>query len=362
MSTFIWYSGATDVTGVALAEALRVESGKSRPRGKDIIIGWGTKTDEAVDLGNAKVLNHPNAIRKNRNKLSVLQALQADRNTTSTIAKFCPSNSVMRAIERGDISYPLIARKKYHQGGKGLWTCLVKSHVEAAITAGADYFQNYIDIGSEYRLHVLDGKIIYAVKKVENPTEAGWTNQRKELIKDHAAKHNTNLNDATIDYVLGRLVKEAVLPDRIVRSNRRGWKFSGIAVNTLPAALKNAAIKAVEIIGLDFGAVDCALDVTNHPFIIEVNTGPGLQGTSLEKYTTAFREKIAQLERPVERPIARARQAVGRAVAGARRAVGADHADDNGGNVVNDGALVHMMNAVNSPEEARRVLDLMGRG
>ena len=360
MSKYIWHSGATDITGIAIAEALNVGKGKTKPTGMqsvdDIIIGWGTKTSENVNLGNAKTLNHPNAIRKNRNKFSALEMLKADRELTSNIAKFLPSGTVSRALDREEVSLPLIGRTNYHQGGKGLWTCLTKTHVERAISDGAQYFQEYIDIKTEYRLHVFGGKVIYAVKKVENPTEAGWMAQRKEKVLDYARKNNVDINGPTLDYVLTRLVKEAVLPDRIVRSNKRGWKFSNVVITSLPAALKNAAIKSVETVGLDFGAVDCAMSAGDHPFIIEVNTAPGLQGTSFDKYIAAFREKIAEMERPAARePVAN------RVVNRVRRAVGAranpDEADVN----VNDDALKHMMNAVKSPEEARRVLDLMGR-
>jgi len=354
MSKYVWYSGATDITGIAIAEALGIDSGKNTPRNKDIVIGWGTKTSEDIDLGNAKTINHPNDIRKNRNKLSVLETLKANRELSSNVAKFFSSDAVHRAVDRGEATLPLIGRTNYHQGGKGLWTCLTKSHMEKAISDGAQYFQEYIDIKTEYRLHVFYDKIIYAVKKVENPTEAGWIAQRKEKVLDYARKNNVDINGDTLDYVLTRLVKDVVLPDRIVRSNKRGWKFSSVAINNLSAPLKNAAIKAVVAIGLNFGAVDCALNNEDHPFIIEINTGPGLQGTSFDKYIAAFREKLEEMERPAARPImARVRNRV-------RRAVGAENVENNNPDI-NDEALVHMMNAVRSREEARRVLDLMNR-
>jgi len=352
MSKYLWYSGATDITGIAIAEALGIGSGKTRPRNTDIIIGWGTKISEGVNLTGIKVLNHPNAIRKNRDKLGVLDLFKADRDLRSNTAAYYPSTGITRLIERGDIEFPLIGRKRHHQGGKGLWICLAKGHVSAAIAAGSDYFQKYIDIATEYRLHVFYGDIIYAVKKIENNSEASWVAQRKEKVTEYATKNNIRLDNSTMECVLGRLVKEAELPDRIVRSNKRGWKFSSIALNTIPEPLKNAAIKAVSVIGLDFGAVDCAIDTGRHPFIIEVNSGPGLQGTSLDKYIAAFRNKLAEIERPADRAPRAHREAR------AHRAVGADRANDDAVAEVGDEALVHMMNAVRSPAEARRVLDL----
>ena len=355
MSKYLWYSGATDTTGIALAQALGIESGKIRPRNANIIIGWGTKTSENVNLADIKVLNHPNAIRKNRDKLGVLDLLKGERDLGSNIAAYYPSTGITRLIERGDIEFPLIGRKRHHQGGKGLWICLAKGHVSAAIAAGSDYFQKYIDIASEYRLHVFDGNIIYAVKKIENTSEISWIAQRKEVITEYATKNNIRLDNTTMECVLKRLVREAELPDRIVRSNKRGWKFSSIALNTVPAQLKNAAIKAVSVIGLDFGAVDCAINIGGHPFIIEVNTGPGLQGTSFDKYVITLRAKLAEMERPPARLRGQAARAHGAVGADAARNYQNDNAE------VNDEALAHMMNAVRSPAEARRILDLMGR-
>jgi len=365
MTKHIWYSGATDITGDALKDALSLTGTKTKPRNirqGDIIIGWGTKTKENVNLGRAHVLNHPNKIRNNRDKLKSLETMAADRNLASSIATFCASERVSRELANGNMTLPLVGRTKFHQGGKGFWLCLTKQHVDKAITDGAQYFQTYIDIKDEYRLHVAFGNVIYAVKKVESPAEASWITQRKEKIANYAGKNNVDLDDPTLDYVLKRLVKEAGLPDRIVRSNRRGWKFSNVRISNVSTALKNAAVKSVEISGLDFGAVDCAISASGSSFIIEINSGPGLQGTALQKYIDAFSAKIAELERPA-RPnaVRRAAAAAGGAV---RRAVGADGINEDAqvpapAANVNDAAMVHMMNAVQSPEEARMVLDLM---
>jgi hypothetical protein len=133
-----------------------------------------------------------------------------------------------------------------------------------------------------------------------------------------------------------------------------------VALNNLSAPLKNAAVKSVEVLGLDFGAVDCCIDMANHPWIIEINSGPGLQGTTLDKYVAAFKKKIAEIQRPAAAP---ARRAPARR--NARNAVGAEQAAEveaaPAGNVGDD-QLRLLMNAVNTPEEARRVLDIaMGR-
>jgi len=355
MAKYIWYSGATDITGQALAEALGLTNTKTRPRNLsagDIVVGWGAKTSDNVNL-TGTVLNHPNKIRDNRNKFKSLETMSGNRNLTANIAKFCAANGVGRSLDNGTLALPLVGRTNFHQGGKGFWLCLTRQHVDKARSDGAQYFQTYIDVKDEYRLHVAFGSVIYAVKKVENPTEAGWIAQRKEKILDYARKNNVNLEDATIDYVLNRLVKEAVLPDRIVRSNKRGWKFSGVTLNSVANALKNAAIKAVEVSGLDFGAVDCAMSNNNLPFIIEINSGPGLQGTALQKYVDAFTAKIRTIEAPAPNPVRRAANVARNA---ARRAVGAENAEPAD---VNAAGMARLMQNVRNDDEARAVIDAL---
>jgi len=363
MAKHIWFSGATDVTGNTLAESLKLNGTRTKPqnlKNGDVVVCWGTKTKENVNFPNGvKVLNHPDKIRINRNKFESLKVMAANDHLKDAIAKFCAANEITQKLNGKAMSLPLVARKKYHQGGKGFWLCLTKQHVQKAIEDGAEYFQDYVGIDTEYRLHVMFGNVIYAVKKVENPNEQGWINQRKEKVKDYAKKNDVELDENTLDYVLKRLAKEAVLPDRIVRSNKRGWKFSGVRLANVPAAVKNAAVKAVEIAGLDFGAVDCAKGLDGNPYIIEINSGPGLQGTALQKYVDAFTKKIKDLEfvKKVEDlekpgPVEKAANAV-------LGAVGAAKADEELD--INDEALVHLMNAVKNPEEARRVLDLMAK-
>ena len=298
---YLWYSGATDVTGRALATTLNINGTREKPELQpgDVLIGWGAKTNRDINIHpDITVYNHPNAIRANRNKLNALDIMVRDNNLVNTIAKYERSeNDIIGKITRGVISLPLIGRTKFHQGGKGLWVCLTKTHVKDAIGDGADYFQEYIDVKTEYRLHVAFGKVIYAVKKVPNADINHWIEQRKEKVLDYANKNEWNVDNYTIDKVLEIISKEVIIQDRIVRSNRRGWKFRSVSLNNVKSALKTAAINAIAAIGLDFGAVDCALDTNDNPYIIEVNSGPGLQGTAFDKYVNAFNTKLNELNR-----------------------------------------------------------------
>jgi len=86
-----------------------------------------------------------------------------------------------------------------------------------------------------------------------------------------------------------RLEEESIEFSRDVRNLENGWVFCQTEV---PESVQSVAIDVVERLGLDFGAVDIGLSHRNEPFIFEVNTAPGLEGTTLTAYRDAI---IAQL-------------------------------------------------------------------
>ena len=315
-SAYIWYSGATDITGIKLAEALEIRHGKNKPvfSAFDLIIGWGTKIDETISLDKIQTLNHPNQILGNRNKFKALEIMSAAK---VNVAPFIEASKISAAIKNNpsstselyqyttnvknnqkSIKLPLIGRTKYHQGGKGFWNCPTLTHVNAAINDGANYFQNMIEIKDEYRLHVFNNDIIYAVKKTKRSKEEyqeAYVRHELEHQKKLAEKNKNLFDEATAKLILERIAKKKVADgaDMIIRSNRRGWKFSHIT--TVDKDLQNEAIKALNALKLNFGAVDCCLDINNRPYIIEINTGPGLEETPFIAYVNAFKDTINKI-------------------------------------------------------------------
>jgi len=57
-------------------------------------------------------------------------------------------------------------------------------------------------------------------------------------------------------------------------------------------------VKALKAIGLDFGAVDCCTDANGKPWVIEVNSGPGLEETTFDAWVEAFRTNITNILQP----------------------------------------------------------------
>jgi glutathione synthase/RimK-type ligase-like ATP-grasp enzyme len=79
--------------------------------------------------------------------------------------------------------------------------------------------------------------------------------------------------------------------DRI-RNHDNGWVFARVGIEPTQAVLDSAML-AVGALGLDFGAVDIATTRNNEkPIVVfEINTAPGIEGTTLEKYLDFFKEK-----------------------------------------------------------------------
>lgn len=315
---YLWYSPATDITGKNLQEALGISGGRTKPpAGKKLVIGWGTKNKEDTSLPKTvKVLNHPNQIRLNRNKLEASGKLAAALNVNGArkVARMALADQVKQALANGAITMPLIGRTKYHQGGKGFWECPTTAQLDNALKDGAQYFQEMIAVQDEYRLHVFGDKIIHAVKKVKRTDEefeTAWVDDELNRQKDLWAKNNTGeFNEDQAKTMLKRQAKSACAggANMVLRSNKLGWKFK--IVTKWPDALSDLAIAAVKALGMDFGAVDCCTDIDGNPYVFEVNSGPGLEGTSFDKYVDAFNEVITGKtskvpEAPTEKPAAK---------------------------------------------------------
>lgn len=297
---YMYYSGATDITGKKLVDALGITGGSTEPKGKQTVICWGAKTSKDIEFPKTvkKVLNHPNAIRANRNKFLALQKMATALNTGDqvVIPRFTTADRVEAELTAGNILFPVIGRSKYHQGGKGFKSCPTMAQLVSALAdEKIHHFQEMVPVKHEYRLHVFGDKVIHAVKKVERTDkefEEAWVQDEIDRQKSLAEKNNDTFDEEMVARVLKRQVKNAIAggANQVLRSNRMGWKFS--IVKKYNKDLEEKAIAAVKALGLDFGAVDCCVGINDDPYIFEVNTGPGLEATSFDKYVEAFKDAL----------------------------------------------------------------------
>lgn len=129
---------------------------------------------------------------------------------------------------------------------------IVLSSTEDGLVDAPLYVQ-YIKKQQEFRVHVAFGEVIDVQEK----------RKRKELPEDFA----TNFQ---------------------IRNHHTGWVYCREDI-VQPAELTNMAIKTISELHLDFGAVDLIFNAKrDEVFVLEVNTAPGLEGTTVDKYAEAF--------------------------------------------------------------------------
>lgn len=152
--------------------------------------------------------------------------------------------------------FPVIGRPKNHKAGSKFWICNNDAEVWEAKLKGAAYFQRYYPKRNEYRVHVGGGRVLLMSIKEGDKTQVIWNKKRSNFNFRHL-KRSVWLNDPLLR--------------KIARKSRR----------------------AIEAVGLDFGAVDIMADAGEgwRPFVIaEINSAPSLSPLAISKYVKYFRE------------------------------------------------------------------------
>jgi len=129
------------------------------------------------------------------------------------------------------------------------------------IEQGSSYIPNaplytkYCPKKYEYRVHVMFGAVIDVTRKIRDP--------EREPISWKVRSHANGFIFA--------------------RSNLKHKEH-----------IEPLAIKAINALHLDFGAVDIIIDEnTKQALVLEVNTAPGLEGQTLQSYINGFKSKLA---------------------------------------------------------------------
>ena len=98
-------------------------------------------------------------------------------------------------------------------------------------------------------------------------------------------------NGEVIDFSVKRKRIDAEVSNE-VRNLSNGWVFCR-SNESLSSDVLEAAKESVRLIGLDFGAVDLAVN-RGIPRVLEINTAPGLEGTTVERYKEAIKKLLEE--------------------------------------------------------------------
>lgn len=222
-----------------------------QPRPDDVIIGWGNSKRpnwaDKAERFNCPVINHWDAIKNAVDKSRTLKLLtQAG---ISTVDWTVDNLMAKTWLYKGNIVYS----RTELRGNKGAGIVVMKENTD---WVSAPLYTKYEPNCEEYRVHVAFGKVINFQKKLR---------------------------------------KNGVKVDPYVRSEENGWVFARKNIE-LPDSVGTEACKAVKALGLDFAGVDCLYNCyQRQPFILEVNTAPGLDyHYGIEAYTEAIQRHIKE--------------------------------------------------------------------
>lgn len=249
----------------ALAEALGIKQLKlkgSKYKGsKDkIVINWGNSMANN-EVEKSTVINKPEAIQLASNKLEFFQKMRDHNdNTLDGGADYIPIPRFFTQAREAALfvgkSGPVMARTVLNgHSGAGIVYC---EAVDDVFNNPAKLYTQYIPKTSEFRVHVSGGKVIDIQKKA----------RKRDVPDDKVDWRVRNLDNG---FIYARNLEDMQLTELI----------------------KMQCINAVEVCGLDFGAVDVIYHKKSKTYyILEINTAPGLAGTTVASYAKSFEQLL----------------------------------------------------------------------
>lgn len=242
MNIFPYKAGSASAK--ALAEALGVKrikekGSKFKGAAHKLIINWGCSKLPA-ELLKCRVLNSPESVSKASCKLASFKAMHE---AGVSIPHFTESKQeASKAIQEGKT---YVARTVL-RGHSGVGIVILEDKI-----VDAPLYVEYVPKKEEYRIHVFNGEVVDIQRKA----------RKKDVPDDQVNWKVRNLANGFI-FARGEEVLGAIPEDVLVQAKR-----------------------AVASLGLDFGAADVIYnDKQKKAYVLEVNTAPGLSGSTLEGY------------------------------------------------------------------------------
>lgn len=240
----------------ALADSLdatfiKREGSRFKGAAHKTVINWGC-AELPPEVLKCKVINPARSVNLAHNKLTTFQSLKPNN---ISVPDFTTSQDMAQQwIER---NRTVVARKTL-TGHSGQGIEILEKGLDFV---AAPLYTQYIPKDREYRVHVVNGAIVDVQRKVKDPNRD---------VKDWKVRSHDN----------GFIY---------IRNDEGGRSYKDL----LEPAIANYAIQSVRALGLNFGAVDAIYNrKRNASFILEVNSAPGLENTTLQIYTNALRQLV----------------------------------------------------------------------
>lgn len=211
----------------------------------DLLVNWGATTIPIIPVGSIRaVLNWPEAVAIAQNKRTFFEHMPED-----LVPEYTTDPDVAREWARDGIT--VVCRTLLRAScGRGI--VLINEENADELPNNCQLFVKYVKKMDEYRLHV------HRTAQGEYRVFDAQQKRRRAGVKDVDSK---------------------------IRNSDNGWVFCREDLN-IPEVVYTNARRALEACGLDFGAVDVIYNRHyERAYTLEINTAPGLEGTTLETYT-----------------------------------------------------------------------------
>lgn len=250
----------------ALANKLNIkklytdERSRFRPRSTDLIINWGSTQLPQWRGGDVPCfINLPFYVEQAADKLKFFEWSQGlfDENGFNNLKLVEYTTSKDSAIGWVRDGHKVVQRAILNgRSGQGI---TIAETVEDIIDV--PLYTKYVKKKHEFRVHVIYGEVVDV-------------QQKRRMTEEEPLSYE-------------------------VRSRDNGWVYCRQDVS-IPVHIKRECARFVTDFGLDFGALDIIWNEHYNKWrILEVNTAPGLEGTTLETYAIKLTEMIEDVESAV---------------------------------------------------------------
>jgi glutathione synthase/RimK-type ligase-like ATP-grasp enzyme len=244
-------------SAIALAQGIegkviKLENSKFKPSNRKVIINWGATTMDPQIIAKSKVLNQPELVRKASNKKLFFDTAKEAGEAGPRVPEFTFSKEEARQWLTQEKPKKLFARTVL-AGHSGEGIVKVDTVEQLEPIAEGTLFVVYVPKKREFRFHV-DRKLgVFLVQEKM---------KKKEIPNEE------------VDYQ--------------IRNLANGFIFAKQDIE-VPDGCKEQAVKALAVTGLDFGAVDVIYNERQGlAYALELNTAPGLEGSTIEDYAAMF--------------------------------------------------------------------------
>lgn len=240
--------GAKVLANALNCKRLMVNGSSFTPRAGDTVINWGNSQEHRSLVGAGRVLNRPEAVALASNKHLFFERVALEN--PRVIPEFWTNP---RDIPRE--AYPIVCRTILNgHSGRGI---VIADNEDELIPA--PLYVRYVNKRDEYRVHV--GRLTDSPKSYK-------------VIATQRKGRSTKVPTENVNWR--------------VRNHDNGFVFVRNNVNP-PFAVFEATCEAIAAVGLDFGAADVVYnEKQKRAYVLEVNTAPGLEGSTVRNYVDYF--------------------------------------------------------------------------